>query len=103
AEDEREGPRVSRSQDGPGARDGLDSPAPVGVRAWLELQFLEQPRADGRQEILFAANVRVERHPLDSEKRSQPAHADGVDAFSVGQRQGAIDDALSAEVPAPGS
>src|SRR5205085_10914664 len=98
AEHERKRPRVLRAQRGPRARDRLDPAAPVVWGTRLEVQLVEQTRADRREELVLAANVGIERHPLDAEEGPEAAHRDRVDALLVGELECALDDTIASEV-----
>ena len=68
AVDERKGRWVPRAQLRPRAADGLDASAPVGGLVRLEPELGEDLRADRGEEVVLGADVRVERHRLDSEQ-----------------------------------
>src|SRR5207248_10353002 len=82
----------------PRARDRLDPAAPVVWGTRLEVQLVEQTRADRREELVLAANVGIERHPLDAEEGPEAAHRDRVDALLVGELECALDDTIASEV-----
>jgi len=57
----------------------------------------DQDLAESVEELVAAADVVVERHRGDAEFVAEPAHRQGLGAFSVDDREGALEDAPAAQ------
>ncbi len=61
------------------------------------LDLRENDLDDPLLEVFFARDVVVERHRLDPELASKPAHAEPLDPVAVRDPDGGLEDALAVE------
>lgn len=66
---------------------------------WLsrELELVQDEIDDAVQEVVLVGHVVVERHRLDAERITEPAHGEAVQTFTVRQLHGRAKQAISRE------